>query len=269
MARNTRHTANLVTRGNLGKEVASYVRSLKKKALSPNTISSYERALHQLEGFLAARGSPTGVPRIDAAHLQEWIAELVRSENPAIAHTRFRDAQRFFGWYAETHESFASPMSGMRPPKLPDYQRVLGLDQQKDLLRACQGKELEDLRDMALIRVFLTTDAPRAEIANLRYSSTDPAARDLHLDRGTARFSSKGGRARTVRLDKDTVAALAAYVKARRGHPHADLPWLWLGKNGRLTDSGVGRALRDRGVRAGIPGLHRLNHGLWAVQPGH
>ncbi len=245
------------------------MRALKKKALSPNTISSYERALRQLESFLAARRYPTEVGRIEAAHLREWITDVLQREKPAIAHTRFRDAQRFFGWYAETHESFASPMSGMRPPKLPDYQRVLGLDQQKDLLRACQGKDLEDLRDMALIRVFLTTDAPRAEIANLRCSSADPAGCDLDLDRGTVRFSSRGGRSRTVPLDSRTLAALAAYLNARRGHPHAHLPWLWLGKNGRLTDSGVGRALRDRGVRAGIPGLHRLNHGLWAVQPGH
>lgn len=34
------------------------------------------------------------------------------------------------------------------------------------------------------------------------------------------------------------------------------LPWLWLGKRGQLTDSGIAQVLRDRRMRVGLVGLH-------------
>jgi site-specific recombinase XerD len=258
---------DVVTVGDLGDEVDSFVRALKRDNLSPNTIATYGTALRQLAEFLAAHGYPTDVRRIAARHIDEWIVDLLERHQPATAHNRFRGAERFFNWYAETDESFASPMRGMRPPRLPEYPRVLGLDRLEDLVRACQGRAFEDRRDLALVRVFFDSGARRAEVANLRYSPTDRADRDLDLTRGTVRVVGPGRRERIVSLDNNTVTALDDYLRARRGHPRADLPWLWLGKQGRLTDSGVGRALRQRGMRAGILDLHRLGHGLWIVKP--
>jgi integrase len=43
---------------------------------------------------------------------------------------------------------------------------------------------------------------------------------------------------------------------ALKRHVHKDLPWLWLGKRGKLIDSGIAQALRNRGTRVGIPDLH-------------
>lgn len=251
----------------LSDEVGSFVQALKRDNLSPNTIGSYETALRQLAEFLAAHGYPTDVRRIEARYIDAWITDLLERQKPATANNRFRGAQRFFDWFAETDESFASPMRRMQPPRLPEYARVLELDQQRDLVRACQGPAFEDRRDMALVRVFFDTGARRAEVANLRYAPTNPADSDLDLSRSTARVFDKARRERVVSLDHDTVAALGDYLCARRDHPDAGLPWLWLGKKGRLDDSAVGRALRDRGMRAGITGLHRLGHGLWIVEP--
>ncbi|MGO9179628.1 MAG: hypothetical protein ACLQHS_10250 [Candidatus Limnocylindrales bacterium] len=42
----------------------------------------------------------------------------------------------------------------------------------------------------------------------------------------------------------------------RRRHQRADLPWLWLGKKGKLTDSGIAQAIRTHGEQASIEGLH-------------
>ncbi|AKU95607.1 Phage integrase [Labilithrix luteola] len=251
----------------LSDEAGSFLHALKRDDLSPNTVASYGAALRQLAEFLADRGYPTDVRRIDPRSIDEWIIDLVECQKkPAVAHSRFRVAQRFFRWYAETDDSFASPMRGMRPPPLPEYRRVLELEQQSDLVRTCQGRTFEDRRDLALLRVFFTTGARRAEVANLRYSPTGPA--DLDLKRRTVRVVDKGRGERTVSLDDDTVAALHEYLRARRDHAHADLPWLWLGKKGHLDDPAVGRALRDRGKRAGISDLHRLGHGLWIVEAG-
>src|SRR4029453_1211962 len=39
-------------------------------------------------------------------------------------------------------------------------------------------------------------------------------------------------------------------------HKYVALPWLWLGQNGRLTDTGLRMMLRRRGSQVGLPGLH-------------
>jgi integrase len=54
---------------------------------------------------------------------------------------------------------------------------------------------------------------------------------------------------------------------------YADLPWLWLGQNGRLTDTGLRMMLRRRGAQVGLPGLHphQLRHTFaheWLAQGG-
>jgi hypothetical protein len=41
-----------------------------------------------------------------------------------------------------------------------------------------------------------------------------------------------------------------------RRHQRADLPWLWLSKKGKLTDSGIAQAMRTHGEQGGIEGLH-------------
>jgi site-specific recombinase XerD len=254
---------NLATSGDLGDEVGAFARALRQENLSPNTVAAYGTAVWQLSEFLVAHGRSTDVRRISARDIDEWIAHVLERDKPATARNRFRGAKRFFDWYAATHEWFASPMRRMRPPRLPVYARVMELDQLEDLVDACQGPAFEDRRDTALVRVFFETGATRSEIANLRYSPTDLADRDLDLNQQSVCIPGKGRPERPVRLDDDTVAALDEYIRARADHPHADLPWLWLGKQGQLTDSGVGRTLRSRGMRAGIPDLHRLGHGLW------
>ena len=50
-----------------------------------------------------------------------------------------------------------------------------------------------------------------------------------------------------------TIRALDRYQRARAKHPRAELAAVWLGKKGRLTESGLAGLVRDRGLQAGIP----------------
>ena len=257
----------VITEGDLGAEAAAYARALHRRDLSPNTIASYLSALHELAGFLAARGYPTDVRRIEPRHVDEWAVELLERHRPASARNRFEAARRFFKRYGEGDRSFTSPVRTTRAPRRPEYRRAIDAGGLEDLVRACEGTAFEDRRDAALVRVFFDTGALRAELADLRYSTADPAESDVDLARGTVRVTGQGGKERIFKLEKETVRALAEYLAARRAHPHADLPWLWLDRRGHLTDGATGRALRKRGLRAGIADLHRLGHGLWVVRP--
>jgi integrase len=148
-------------------------------------------------------------------------------------------------------------MRKLKPPRLPRVlPRVLTLDELRSVLGTCQGQSFEDRRDNALIRVFFDTGARRAEIGGLRYSSTDPADRDIDSRKQVVRVLGKGGKNNVIPLSDTTLNAIDNYIRVRRKHPHADEPWLWLGKRGRLTHSGIAQLIRDRGARVGIANLH-------------
>ena len=66
----------------------------------------------------------------------------------------------------------------------------------------------------------------------------------------------KGRRPRACPFDRQTSRALDRYLRVRKLHFDADSPWLWLGKKGRLTDTGLAQVLRRRGALAGMPKLH-------------
>src|SRR5204862_114949 len=93
---------------------------------------------------------------------------------PATASNRFRALQVFFGWLAEEGEIKVSPMVNMKPPHVPEEPpQVLTEEQLRRLLRACEGREFEARRDMAIIRMLLDCGMRRYGA-----SAADERARD-------------------------------------------------------------------------------------------
>ena len=257
MATNLADAPELVTPGDLGDELASFIRAQRANNVSPNTIHAYGGAVRQFGRWLMAHDYPTNVHAIEPRHVEEWIASILETSKPATAHNRWRGLQRFMNWYGEVDDSFVSPMRKLRPPRLPKLMpRVLEFDEIRAVLGTCTGSSFEDRRDAALIRVLFDTGARRHEIAALRHSPTDPDDRDIDLRRGLVHVLGKGGKDNYIALNNKTLVAVEDYLRARKKHAHADLPWLWLGKRGQLTDSGIAQAIRDRGARVGIPNLH-------------
>lgn len=257
MAQKIAETPELVTPGDLGDELASFVRAMRAGNVSQNTILAYGGAVRQFGRWLLDHDHPTTVAKIEPRHVEDWINSILETSKPATAHNRWRGLQRFFNWYAEVDEAFVSPMRKLHPPRLPKLMpRVLDMDELRAVIGTASGSSFEDKRDNALIRVLFDTGARRHEIAQLRYSPTDPDDRDVDLRRGLVTVLGKGGKNNRIAITNKTMVALEDYLRARKRHDHADDPWLWLGKRGRLTDSGIAQAIRDRGLRAGIPNLH-------------
>jgi site-specific recombinase XerD len=127
--------------------------------------------------------------------------------------------------------------------------RVLTVDEHRSLLKACNGPSFEDRRDTALLMVFLDTGGRLSEVVNLRVP-------DVDLDAQVLRVVGKGDRARDLPIGAKTVMALDRYERVRRAHPHGHLDSYWLGRKGRMTQTGVQQMIRLRAASAGLDGIH-------------
>jgi integrase/recombinase XerC len=138
-------------------------------------------------------------------------------------------------------------MAKIKKPIVPEQPvPIVPEEALKRLFQACAGTTFEARRDTALLMLLLDTGARRAEMVGIKLADVD-----LELD--VLLVLGKGRRERTCRSAAGP--ALDRYLRARARHRYADLPWLWLGQNGRLTDTGLRMMLHGMGAEchAGAP----------------
>jgi site-specific recombinase XerD len=235
----------------------SFVRHLAADHRTPATRRAYSAAIEQLEAFLLARGLPISVTELRPEHLEAFIVSLYeRGVRPTTILARHHALSRFFGWLVAENELASSPMASIRAPAatLPEPQVLTGAEITA-LLAVCYGDAFEDLRDVAMILLFLDTGLRRTELAELQLD-------DVDLESNAAYVAAAGRVPRAAPFDQPTAQALERYLAARALHRWTHLPHLWLGRRGGLTDRGVDLAVRHRGRLAGLANLHpqRLRH---------
>jgi site-specific recombinase XerD len=235
----------------------SFERSLRAANKSPRTVETYLDALDQLCAFLTDRGMPTTAAGVTREHIEAYLVELLDlGRAPATVSNRFRALQQFWKFLVDEGEVGTSPMERMTRPRVPDQPiAVLSEDDVRALLATCSGRIFEDVRDGAIIRLFVDTGMRRAELLGLRVD-------DLDLDQDVAVVVGKGGRHRACPFGNQTGKALDRYVRARNRHKNAAAPNLWLARRGTFNESGLATMLRRRGERAGIGKVHphQLRH---------
>ena len=236
----------------------SWRRHLRAQRISPATISTYSTAVGQLTRFLVRQGMPTTPAAVRREHVEAFITDILEHWKPATAHNRYRGCHAFFRWLIEEGEVRDNPMERMKPPRLPEEPPpVLREAELRALLVACErDKTFAGRRDEAVLRIFMDTGARRGEVLNLGVA-------DVDLEQGLLRVTGKGSRTRLVPLGAQTVRAVDRYIRVRAKHPRADLAVLWIGKKGRLTESGLAELVRDRGLQAALPGRvhpHMFRH---------
>src|SRR5215217_7142879 len=255
----------------------SFERHMRAENRSERTITTYLFGLRQAETFLRERPDrarcadereratlrPTTLEAATRADLEAFMADvLARGRAPSTAATYYKVLKVLYGWLVEEQELQADPMARMRPPLVPAKPvPIVPADGLKRLFAAFEAR-----RDTALIMLLLDTGARREEIAGLTLA-------DVDLDLDVLLVLGKGRRERALPFGRKSGEALDRYLRVRGRHKDAELPWLWLGKKGRLTAWGLVQMLRRRGAQAGLPGLHphQLRHTFaheWLVQGG-
>lgn len=230
---------------------ASFRRHLRAANKAPRTVQTYLDAVDHFGRYLRAVGAPADVGLIDTAHVEGWLVKLHDDgRRAASVANRYRSLQQFFRWLADEEEIARSPMARMKPPAVPmQPPPVLADEQLRRLLKACEGTGFEERRDMALLRLLMDTGMRRAECGGLKLA-------DVDFDSEVAVVMGKGRRARACPFGRRTARALDRYLRARAKHPAAASPWLWLGRKGRLTDTGILQMIRRRGRTAGIEHIY-------------
>jgi site-specific recombinase XerD len=232
----------------------SFERHLRAENRSEHTIASYLDSLCQAEAFLAGRGRTL----VDARRedLEAFLGELLGRRAPETVATRYRRLRVLYRWLEEEDEITANPMAKMKPPIIPEQPvPVVPEDGLRRLLATCAGKSFEDRRDTALILLLVDVGPRRAELMGLTVA-------DVDFDLDVLLVLGKGRRERALPFGRKSAVVLDRYLRVRVRHKDAGLPWLWLGRKGRLTEWGLVMMLRRRGAQAGLPGLypHQLRH---------
>jgi len=271
-----RQPTAIVSDGDLAVNSRSFARSIRAENLSPNTETAYLQAIARFADFLRDKSMPQDVANIKREHIEAFIEDRLARRKPATANHSYRGLQRFYRWLVEEGEVKESPMARMKPPRIPENPPPVLTDVQlKALLNTCaKGRDFDDVRDYALLLVFLDTGARRAEIAGLRYTLDGPETNDVDLDGGILRVLGKGRRERVLGIGRKSVLALDRYIRARARHFAAGDPWLWLGRKGRLADTGILQMFQRRGNQAGLAKLHphQLRHSFahqWLASGGN
>lgn len=228
--------------------IISWRRHLNAANLSGRTVTGYTAAADQFSTFLNEHNLPTDAADITRDHINQFIIHLTETRSATTGNTRYRSLQQYFKWLAAEDEIPVNPfLKNMRPPRMEEKEVPVISDVDLDrLFKSCQGTSFEDRRDLALFTFMLDTGARLQEIASLKLA-------DLDLDYNhVARAMGKGRRERNLVMGPQTVKVMDRYLRDRNRRQAADSPWLWLGKKGRLSASGIAQALKRRCTSAGI-----------------
>ena len=142
-----------------------------------------------------------------------------------------------------------SPMLRMLPPKMDDTPvELLTPDQVEKLSSETErpGTDFVARRDAAIIRLFLATGIRRGEMAALTLD-------DLKLNEQLAYVGGKGRKFRYVAYSAPAATALDRYLATRPRNKHAQRTnFVWLGRQGPVTSSGIYQIVESVGNRIGI-----------------
>jgi len=184
-----------------------------------------------------------------------FLLKLRETNSPISVGDYYKAIQRFFNWLKDEQLIVKTPMQNIKPPK--KEQRIVKPFSQQDidnLLLLCSGNHFVNIRNRAIILVFLDTGLRLAELAGIQLN-------DVDFDRETIKVMGKGAKERVVRAGKTAQKALLKYLLSR----HDNHPCLWVTEEGRpLSKTGVQTTIKRLCYRAEIKdakwGPHSFRH---------
>jgi len=215
---------SLVTVTSLESLVKGYLLNCRTENKSPKTISGYEMALRNFIWYCKQNHFPE-VQHLTAIHIRHFLWYLAseshrwNSTSPAAkrqvtsttVNGYFRALRTFFNWLEREELIIENPFKNLKPPKI-DKKVIQALSPTEidRLFKVCSGKNVLDVRNRAILSVFLDTGLRISELANLTLDDVDMDNASLLIRHG------KGGKQRVVRIGVKAQKALWKYVTLYR-----------------------------------------------------
>lgn len=219
---------------------------------SPRSIATRRSAVRCLARRMTAEGVEPG--GVTSALMKHYVLTEARRRRHSGIATLYSDLRQFWRIYAQEN-GCADPMTGVPRPRAAEAApvAVLSPPQIAAVLKACEGRSWQAVRNRAVVLVLLESGMRRTELLSLEPGDIDLRARLAEIKRG------KGGKARTACFGDETALALRRWLNARGTGPGA----LFRGRRENdLSSSGLSQLLYRIGEKAGVPGLrpHIFRH---------
>ncbi|MFC1910968.1 tyrosine-type recombinase/integrase [Chloroflexota bacterium] len=258
---------SLVTTTSLESLSRGYLLNCRTENKSPKTIRGYESTLRNFNWYCKQNNFPE-VQKLTAVHIRHFLWYLGsephrwNSSNPSAKHIAsnttindyFRALRTFFNWLEREELIIDNPFKHLKTPKADNnIVQALTPAEIERLFKACSGKSLLDIRNKAIISVFLDTGLRLSELVNLTVD-------DVNTDDGSIIVRhGKGGKPRVVRVGNRAQKALWKYVTLyRKGNSNR----LFLNRSGEPFDFfGVSIFLKRLGNKTKVKvHAHQLRH---------
>lgn len=220
----------------------AYLRELEARNVRKSTLESYRSLFRQLAGFARDEGLEAlgDFGRADARRWRESWTWAPKTQERILAQLK-----AFFRFAVSQGWTAASPVSGIRPPRLDSSPTMpLSVDEMRRLLAAAERRP----KERALLLLMRYSGLAIRDAATLGRDSLGPTG-DLVVRR------AKSGELVTVALPDPVLAALEAVAEPGREH------YFWTGRSepatvAKLWRSRLAAVAADAGVDAFHP--HRL-----------
>ena len=231
----------------------TYLLACKVEEKSPLTLDNYYRRLITFITFITP---VTDVHYITAHHIRLFLLSLRdRKLNPSTVNAYYRVLKTFFNWLLAEGVIDNTRMQNIKPPRIPQMKpKPFSQADIGNLLLLCSGNKFLDVRNRAMILLFMDTGLRLSELASIQLEEID-------FNQETIKVMGKGAKERKVRMGKKTQKALLRYLLMRTDSH----PCLWVSEERRpMTRAGIQTTIKRLCHLAQItdakPGPHTFRH---------
>lgn len=225
--------------------LAAFELHLRAKARSKATIERYLIAARHLSAFLGPGHDLANVRRADIERFNVHSLETAAGSTASSRHTSLAQFFKFLVAHLADNEglTYANPMAGMTAPTFTDPVIVVPTPTlvAAMLATARDGTTYEDIRDYALLCLFVDTGARIAEITGMTLGDIlDIGDGEGHDARVIGKSKGRGPVERRIPYSDTTHRAIKRYLRIREVRTlAAGSDALWIGMRGPMTTSGI------------------------------
>ena len=229
----------------------SFILSCRVDGLSPSTIKNYQYIIGKFT-FSCWESGLYEAGEVRADNVRLFFLKMQETNNPTSMSDYHKAVRRFFNWLVAEGFIEKNPMTTIRAPR-KEYKVVQPFTQQdvNNILAVCSGPRFLDIRNTAMVLVFLDTGIRLSENAALNTF-------DVDFNHESVKIHGKGAKERYVRIGKATQKALLKYLLTRRNVTDVAL---WLSEEFRpLTKDGIQSTVKALCSRAGVENVKKGPH---------